>query len=302
MRVFNIERFATHDGDGIRTVVFLKGCPLRCPWCSNPESREPARQLFHTAGKCLGCGSCQKVCPAGAVRYEGGRVHFRVEICTECGACADICPGEALEFVGRQMEAEEIVREVLRDRDYYEESGGGVTLSGGEPFAQAGELVRLLLLLKQQGLNTAVETAGQYPTERLEEALPYVDTWLYDVKHIEEEKLRTVVGGDWGQIEKNLRFLAGRDSSRIVIRVPVIPGFDDCAETLERIIGLAAGLGIRRVDLLPYHTLGREKYDKLSMDYSLKGIPMMDRKSLYPLGAVGRKLGVEVTVGGRKTD
>ena len=110
------------------------------------------------------------------------------------------------------------------------------------------------------------------------------------------------MGGDWGQIEKNLRFLAGRDSSRIVIRVPVIPGFNDCAETLERIIGLAAGLGIRRVDLLPYHTLGREKYDKLSMDYSLKGIPMMDRKSLYPLGAVGRKLGVEVTVGGRKTD
>ena len=260
--IFNIQHFSTDDGPGIRTTVFLKGCNLRCPWCHNPESQSGVPEMMFYRQKCIGCGKCIEVCP------QAGRNCF-TEACLHCGKCAAVCPAEALVSCGKEMSVAEVLEEVLRDRDLYEISGGGVTLSGGEPVLQTAFLAELLQELKKAGVHTAVETAGCYETERLERILPFVDLLYMDLKCLEEEKHRRVIGASNGPILQNIQ-VAAQKAKKPVIRIPVIPGFNDgeLPAMAEYIRNLP---GHMEVELLPYHDMCAGKYEALNRPFLVEG-------------------------------
>ena len=186
-RIFEVKRFAVHDGDGIRTTVFFKGCPLKCVWCHNPEGISTKSELAYYAHKCIVCGECQNVCPTGAHTIENGKHSFNREKCIICGKCTDVCLSDALILYGKEMTVEELLPVLLKDKDFYDNSGGGVTLSGGECLMQADFCAELLQMLKKEGINTAVDTCGYVPKESIDKVLPYTDTFLYDIKAIDEK-------------------------------------------------------------------------------------------------------------------
>jgi len=295
--VFNIQRFSLHDGPGIRTTVFLKGCPLSCPWCHNPESRDPRPQLALHPDRCLGCEACVPVCDHGVAgpldALPGGT-------CVACGACADTCPANARDLLGRVWTADELLEEMLRDQVYYETSGGGVTFSGGEPLttANAPFVLECLAGLRCHGVHTAIDTCGHVDTDTLLEAAGLTDLVLYDVKLMDDREHRRVCGVGNGSIHDNLRCL-GRLGTEVRVRVPLVPGLTDTAGNLEAIAHLVADLpGRPEVHLLPYHTTGRDKYGRLGLSYEL-----METAAPAPddLARAARKLsdhGLHVTCGG----
>lgn len=270
--VFDIQRFSLHDGPGIRTTVFLKGCPLNCLWCHNPESKSGRRELMLHASRCIGCGGCVNVCPRGVHSFSEDGVHMvDREACLHCGKCAEVCVG-ALEICGRELTVDEVMDEVMKDRAFYENSGGGLTVSGGEPLAHAGFSLALLTEAKSRGLNTAIETSGFAKWETLEPFVGYVDLFLWDVKETDAERHKLYTGVDNGLILENLRKLNGR-GARIVLRCPVIPGCNDREEHFKAIGGLAEELsGVERVDVEPYHPLGMSKAESLGREYLAKDI------------------------------
>ena len=206
--VFNIQRHSVHDGPGIRTIVFLKGCPLACRWCCNPESQDFARELAYNPEKCIGCGACLQVCPEKAIRREGESLVFLRELCAACGLCAEVCYAEARVMEGWRAGAAELVEEVLKDEIFFRRSGGGLTLSGGEPLAQRDFAAAILRRAKAAGLHTAVETAGHVPWDSFLRVLPHVDLYLFDIKHADPEKHRRFIGEDNRLILENLRRLS----------------------------------------------------------------------------------------------
>jgi glycyl-radical enzyme activating protein len=268
-RIFDIQRFSTHDGPGIRTTVFLKGCPLRCVWCHNPEGLRPDPQLAYAPDRCIACGGCVPACPERAHRLEGadGRaVHvFDRPRCRSCGACAAACVAGALETVGREVGVDDVLREVLRDRVFYETSGGGLTLSGGEPLLQPAFAAELLGAARGQGLRCAVETSGFVPWRDLEPLAGRVDLFLFDIKETDPERHRTFTGVPNGEILGNLRALHA-SGARIALRCPIVPGCNDREDHFDGIAALAAGLpGLADVELLVYHPLGRAKAARLGV-------------------------------------
>ena len=260
-RIFNIQRHSIHDGPGIRTIVFFKGCPLGCLWCSNPESQGFEPELFFDPGKCIGCGACVEVCPNGAVTKAGEEDHllYRRELCIACGRCAEVCYAGARHVEGKTVSAGEVVAEVLKDAPFFSRSGGGITLSGGEPMAQPLFAAELLRLSQTEGLHTAVETAGHVPWENFEAVLHLVDLFLYDLKHHDPEKHASGVGAGNGLILGNLQKLRSR-SAHVIVRVPVIPGYNDRPEDLREIADIALRYGIDELHLLPVHRYGSGKY------------------------------------------
>ncbi|MEA4854308.1 MAG: glycyl-radical enzyme activating protein [Christensenella sp.] len=298
LEVMEIERFAVHDGPGIRTTVFLQGCPLHCPWCANPESQTIKKKLLYQQQKCIGCGGCAKACPNDAIFMRDGRPNFDRERCQTCGTCVSVCPQNALRISGSTMTVDEILSTVLRDRDYYENSGGGMTVSGGEPFVQYNGFLELLQKAKHAGLHTAVETTGNVSEARFLEALPYIDLLLFDVKHTDAAQLENVTGADAALIMDNLRRAAALSPEKIVLRVPVIPTFNFDSAVIESIFNLAAELGIREVHLLPYHTLGKGKYEQLGGSYPFAVSEMLERSKLTPFCAMGEQRGIAVVIGG----
>ena len=260
--VFNIQRFSIHDGPGIRTTVFLKGCPLRCFWCQNPESQSGRPEILLNKIKCIRCGACHTVCPDGAVRLEGNGPVFDRHLCRGCGQCAVVCPSEARCISGKRMTAEEVMREVLKDLKFYENSNGGVTLSGGEPLAQP-EFARLIFKRsKQSELHTTLDTCGYAPWPAIEKVLEYVDLVLFDIKHLDAARHREAAGQDNLLILENAIKISKLKPMRI--RVPLIPGFNDSSEAVSGIAAFAkAELGCRDLDLLPYNRMGEVKYDFL---------------------------------------
>ena len=291
--IFNVERFAIHDGPGIRTVVFLKGCPLRCAWCSNPESQRPERELFHSGKKCLGgvvCGTCAAACPNGAVVNAAGVLTFRRELCVACGTCAALCPSRALEMQGRVRSSGDVLQELLADEPFYRNSGGGVTLSGGEPLLQAEFAAELLERCRALHLHTCVETAGHVPWHKLALAAPHVKEFLYDVKLLDSARHRAGTGVGSELILENLKRLSREfPHIPITVRTPVIPGFNDSGEDIGAIARFLAPLeSVKGYDLLAYHSFGAAKYRALGRDYGMDETVRIPAERLSRLREIAR--------------
>ena len=239
--ILNIQKFCIHDGPGIRTVVFLKGCPLTCRWCANPASQNPAVEPGFFRNRCQACGQCAQGCPLGAIAFDGQIPWIDRSMCDGCGACAEICPAGAIEMIGKVMTVEEVVAEVQKDSVFYRNSDGGMTFSGGEPFLQPEFALEVLRQCKMLGIHTAVETAGCLPWAGMETVLPYVDLFLYDLKHPEDAQHRDATGQGNARILKNLISLC-RTDSRVILRVPIIPGFNDSADVIGQLAALCLKL------------------------------------------------------------
>lgn len=257
--VFNIQRFCVNDGPGIRTTVFFKGCPLRCAWCHNPESQHAAPELLYDVRRCLGCGRCVPVCPEGAHTLTEEGHGFDRTACRSCGACAAVCPGGALEMSGRTVTPDEVLDEVLRDKIFYETSGGGVTFSGGEPLAQPEFLLELLRLSKENGLHTAVETCGWCDAALLNAIAEQTDLFLFDYKLTDPALHEQYTGVSNRRILDNLALLNDR-GAKVVLRCPVILGVNDTAAHFTAIGETAEHFAaVDHVELEPYHPLGLNK-------------------------------------------
>ncbi len=268
--VLNIKHFEIHDGDGLRTTLFLKGCPLRCAWCHNPESLQPRPQLAFYSGKCVSCGLCAAACPNGAHAFEEGRHVFRRERCVGCGKCENACPQNALKAFGRSVAAEDLLEELTADKKFYEATGGGVTVSGGEPLMQADFCAELLSLLKERGIDTAVDTSLYAPRAAIDKVAPFADVFLADVKAFDGTLHAACTGRDNALILENLAYLDGA-GKRIEVRVPLIPTVND--GEMEKIACLLCGLKhLSGVKVLSYHRLALAKYEALGLDYRLPAV------------------------------
>jgi pyruvate formate lyase activating enzyme len=263
--VSDIQAYAVHDGPGIRTLVFLKGCPLACDWCCNPETQGFGSDLRYEAWRCLRCLGCVGACPSRAIEEAFGVPRVRRDACATCAsfACVDACAGGALAKVGREMTAEAVVAEVARDADFFRNSGGGVTFSGGEPFAQPEFLLAMLELLRDRGIPAAVETCGHARPEDLAASEPLVDAFLFDLKLMDPARHAALTGRDNALILSNLRWLASRAPGKVVIRHAIIPGLNDDPATHAALADLMLELEVRRLELEPYHPLGEPKYAAL---------------------------------------
>jgi len=297
-RVFEIERYAINDGPGIRTLVFLKGCNLRCVWCSNPESQNHLPQLVYYKKKCLGCGNCVSVCESDALSLTHGGIEMRRDLCNRCGECASICNAQALVLLGRTMTTEEVLAEVLKDEPFYRKSGGGVTFSGGEPMEQSDFLLSAAMLCKENNINTAVETCGSVAWEIFEKVMPAIDLFLYDIKEMDPERHSEYTGVPNGLILENFVRLA-ESGKRIVVRIPVVPGHNDRDDNIEKIIDfLHENVPGTRVDLLAYHRLGKTKYARLGLRYALGAVDPPPPSRMWELERCFTCAGFKVSMGG----
>ena len=265
--ILTVKKFEIHDGDGLRSTLFLKGCPLRCRWCHNPEGISPQPQLAYYAPKCIGCGSCTTACPAGCHLMEGTIHRLDRRRCTACGACAEVCPKGALTLFGRRVTVEDILPELLADRAFYDATGGGVTLSGGEPLMQASFCRELLERLKKEDIRTAVDTCGYASRQAVEAVMPYTDVFLYDLKAVDEEVHKRCTGVSNRPILENLRYINSRGKN-VEIRIPYVPGMND--GEIERMGEFLQDLSaVRCVKVLPYHGFAASKYEALGMENPL---------------------------------
>lgn len=295
--VFDIQRFSLHDGPGIRTIVFLKGCPLSCLWCCNPESQPMKPVVMFQPQDCISCGSCAKACKHGAISPDKPGLIDRSK-CVGCGECASVCPTGALAVKGEKMTVEQVIKVLRKDKTTYKKSGGGVTISGGEPLVQWKFATELLKACKAQGWDTAMETTGYGSEEAVESVFPYVDNVLMDIKQMDSKRHKEVTGVPNEVILRNAPRIA--EITKVVIRVPTIPTVNAYEEQFHRICQFAKTLnGVDTIHVLPYHTLGENKYGLLGQEYpmgeEIKPLPMEEAEKFK---AVVESEGFNCIIGG----
>ncbi len=292
--VFNIQKYSVHDGPGIRTIVFLKGCSMRCAWCSNPESQAAAPQLAYNPGKCLGadqCQRCQDICPHDALSVGAdGKMAVDWAACNDCLACAEACPNGALNVYGYQVSVDQALSRVEEDDAFYMRSGGGLTLSGGEPLCQPQFALALLREARRRHIDTCIETCGNVPWEVLAEAAGYLNSMFFDLKNADTEKHRQATGADNRQIMDNLAKLKDKFPELPVrVRTPVIPGFNDNQEDIAAIVDFIKGMPAVEYELLGYHRMGSPKYAYLGRNYPLEGEQTIGEQRMEQLREFARE-------------
>ncbi len=291
--VFNIQRYSLHDGPGIRTTVFFKGCPLSCWWCQNPESINPRPEVMRQPERCLGCSSCLDTCPQGAVRIgEAGPVIER-SACSRCLKCTLVCPADALEAVGKKYSVPELVKETLKDRFIFENSGGGVSFSGGEPLMQPDFLQEVLKALEEEGIHTVVDTSGCAQWTDLERIALHTDLFLYDLKLINEQESSKYTGVSSRLAVDNLKKLT-EINAPLKARMPVIPSFTDHDDNIDAIVKILKKCGLGKLDLIPYHDYGTTKYSKLDLEYRPGTIEIPAAEQLNRIKTRFEKQGIKI--------
>lgn len=295
--IFSIDRNVVEDGPGIRTTVFLKGCPLRCVWCHSPQSQSREKQLLFIENRCIGCGECIKACPHDAQILSGTGRHILWDECDDCGECAQVCPSMALEMSGEWKTVDQIMDIVQRDAAYYKNSGGGVTFSGGEPLAQSEFLFFCLEKCRKIGIHTAVDTSGFTKWSILEKILPHTDLFLYDLKHMDNRAHKQITGVANEPILKNLKQVDGNGKS-IWIRVPLIPGYNDSLENLRHIAKFVKRLSnVEKVSLLPYNSAAGAKYGFIGKNYGLEYVKENTREEELSFLDIFSSSGLKVEIG-----
>lgn len=296
--IFDIKKFSIHDGPGIRTTVFFKGCPLSCWWCHNPESQSLGREMTFRETRCIRCGACAAVCAQGAISAGGGVPSTDRERCILCGDCVTACYAEAREIAGREMTVAQVMAEVERDVVFYDESGGGVTMSGGEPLFQPDFLLAVLRACKEREIHTALDTCGFAAWETLDSVREYVDLFLYDLKLMDDARHRAFTGVSNAPILYNLQALAAQGHD-VILRVPIVPGINDDEENLRQIGAFAMTLpGLSRVDVLPYHRAAADKYERLNRVYRLPETRPPSDESMAEVAEILRGFDLQVKSGG----
>jgi pyruvate formate lyase activating enzyme len=296
--VFNIQRFSLHDGPGIRTTVFLKGCPLRCRWCHNPESQSPRPELAFVADRCIGCGACVAACPNGAVSMVDGRPLTDRTVCEAAGACVDVCPAGARSLLGREMTLDGLAREVEKDTPFFEESGGGVTFSGGEPLMQPRFVAEALDVFRRREIHTAVDTCGYAPSSVALDVLSRADLVLYDLKTMDPVRHEEWTGVGNDLILSNLEMLA-RAGVPLRLRVPLVPGVNDGESEIAALGAFASSLkGSPAVNVLPYHAIGMDKNVRLGRAVPDIAVNGSARDRAAAVAATLAEYGLDVRVGG----
>jgi pyruvate formate lyase activating enzyme len=296
--LFDIKPFSIHDGPGIRTTVFFKGCPLHCAWCHNPEGISAKQQAVWYGQRCIFCLECVQACPNGALSLQEGRILREDALCETSLQCTAVCPSGAWEQLGRQVTPGELMQEVLKDRAFYEESGGGITCSGGEPLQQADFLREFLRLAKGSGLHTAVDTCGYAKSEDFEGIFPYTDLFLFDLKLMDDLCHRQATGVSNRLILENLQWLSVQ-GAKVCMRLPLIPGVNDDADNLQAMQEfLRTKTHYRRVDILPYHATAAAKYARLGMVNPLQAVQQAASQTVEAIAGQFRQAGFEVHIGG----
>lgn len=283
--IFNKQKYNLYDGPGVRTLIFFKGCPLRCKWCANPEGLERAHQIMFKPTVCVNCGACVSACPKGIhqISLEGKHEIKRDIECIGCGACVDVCMQEALKITGEQATISELLAYVEEDRSFYEHSAGGVTLSGGEVTAQPEAAINLLMACKREGLHTAIETCGYTKKENFLRFLEVVDLFLFDIKHMDPSRHAELTGVRNERILENLEMMLMKRAN-VKVRMPLLKGINDSREEIQAVIDFLQPYknfrNFRGIDLLPYHKLGVNKYIQLGLDYAIEGDPSLSDEDL----------------------
>ena len=299
--IYNIQHYCIHDGPGIRTDFFFKGCNFACPWCANPESMKASPQLSFMAHKCTQCGLCVKKCPQQALDQS---VEHRIDVksCTLCGTCARYCPKSCYTVYGKEYTVEELLLEAKKDQPYYQNSGGGITVTGGEPTLQHEYLELFLKACKTEGIHTAMESNVSCTQEVMDKIAPYLDLVLADVKHMDSETHKQVIGQPNRRVLSNIRHLTADLGKDLAIRVPCIPGFNVNEENMEQLREFALEIQktghLTMINLLPYHNLGMGKYTSLGMKYPMGEVKALSESALLPYQQMMEQAGLPVKIGG----
>lgn len=298
--VVSIQRCSLHDGYGLRTTVFLKGCNMHCYWCHNPETFSMKKQLSFDANRCIGCGECFKVCPKNAHQYDGDIHIIDRKKCALCGQCVDACYAQALEMIGKQMSVEEVFQEIIQDEAFYENSGGGVTVSGGEPLIQDKFVYELLKLCKMNGIHTAIETNMAVDWERIKKVLSVTDLVMADIKIMDENAHIQATGMTNKQLLENIKKIGslGKD---LIVRTPIIPGFNATVKDISAIAKFLSNvLGLKYYELIPYHPLGNDKAKGLNINIKNQNIEIPDNRLMQKLANSAFKHDIQVWVSSKK--
>jgi len=298
--IFDIQKFNVHDGPGLRTLIFMKGCLLACAWCSNPESQALAPELLFYEEKCIRSNRCLEVCPNHAISQKGNKLVLDKSLCNLCGECVEACYAGAWQMSGKVVDEDYLLKEIEKDAPFYKSSGGGVTFSGGEPLLHADFIKSVASKCQIEGVSVAIETCGYAPWKNLEKVLDHVDLIMFDIKHMDPKIHKKLCGCSNLSILRNLRNLSQRKDVEVIVRFPVIPGLNDSEDNVNNTARFVASLNgnIKRVEILPYHNYGENKYKRLGKRYLLKGLALPSDEHMQAIKNIVEGYGLNVQVGG----